>query len=69
VIKPLAALMLTACLLAAGCVGDNAEKTARATTATMAAEQTAQAAQNYSFDDADVPFIDENDTVEIGEMI
>jgi hypothetical protein len=67
--KALTVLFLMGCLLAAGCVGDKVEKTAAATTATMAAQQTAEAAQDVGFDDADMPFIEENDTVEIGEMI
>lgn len=62
--KELIALFLVFLLLSAGCVNEKTTEDKKATTTTLAASDA-----DYAFENADIPLIVENETVEIGEMI
>ncbi|MFH1055159.1 MAG: hypothetical protein V1744_03570 [Candidatus Altiarchaeota archaeon] len=59
--------ILALTLLVAGCVEDRGG--VQTSTQEPAVSQPTAEPADYSLDDADVPFIEENETVEIGEMI
>jgi hypothetical protein len=64
--RALIAVLMALCLLTLGCLGGGGQEGTAGQTVT---QPSVEANQNVSLADADVPFIGENDTVEIGEMI
>jgi hypothetical protein len=63
-VKELVAIFLVFLLLSAGCVSEKTTEEKMATTTTLAASDA-----DYAFENAEIPVLGENDTVEIGEMI
>lgn len=62
--KELIAISLVLLLLFAGCVSEKTTEERTATTTTLVTSDT-----DYALENADIPIIGENDTVELGEMI
>jgi hypothetical protein len=62
--KELFVILLALTLLFLGCVGEKTVEEKTATTTTLLSPST-----DYAFENADIPLIGENETVEIGEML
>jgi len=62
-------LLVVLSLLVAGCIGGKTEEKTTTSVKEMTTQTTVEADVEMQAEDVDVPFIDENDTVEIGDML